>query len=412
MADLLLKSLNRDSRMKSIKEALSLILGQTRKPEPELVGIDEAYNRTLAADILADRDYPPFNRAMMDGFALNTDDWNTSQIRRFKVIEELHAGAVPKHRIGKGDCLKIMTGAAAPLEADVVIPVELSKQQGSFVTFDEKENLVKWRNIALQGEDRKAGEVLAKKGQICDAGVISVLAVTGKSKVQVVKLPTVSVISTGTELLRVEREVLPHQIRDSNSYALQSLLKKYSIGLQHKLLVPDDKQQLKTAIEKGLQSEVLILSGGVSMGDADFVPEILKILGVKTIFHKVMIKPGKPLWFGKNETGTLVFGLPGNPMSCQVGFKIFVEPALRAMMGLSPASVLYLPMIGGHKKRSPFAEYFPARIVNKDGHTFIQQNPYNGSGDIAAMIGSDGLAVHPAGVKELEADTIVEFLAW
>src|SRR5690606_35061697 len=128
LADLLLKSLKRDSRMNTIEEALSLILEQTRKPEPEFVGINEAYNRTLAVDVLADRDYPPFKRAMMDGYALNSDDWNASQIRRFKIIEELHAGAVLKHRIGKGDCIKIMTGAAVPPEADVVIPVELSKQ--------------------------------------------------------------------------------------------------------------------------------------------------------------------------------------------------------------------------------------------------------------------------------------------
>jgi len=324
----------------------------------------------------------------------------------------LHAGAVPSRKIGKGDCLKIMTGAPVPPEADAVIQVELANRDGDEISFEENENIAKWRNIALQGEDKKASEVLAKKGQICDASIISILAVTGKMQIKVAKLPKISVISTGTEVLPADGPILPHQIRDSNSYALQSLLKKYNIELQHKLLIPDDKSQLMDAVAKGLESDILILSGGVSMGDADFVPEILRANGVKNIFHKIQIKPGKPLWFGKKENGSIVFGLPGNPMSCMAGFKVFIEPFLRAIMGLQEQKKLHLPLAETHQKRSKFTEYFPCKIVNKDGKTFLKINTYNTSGDIAAMIGSDGLAVHPAERKEVKENELVAFLPW
>jgi molybdopterin molybdotransferase len=398
--------------MKTIQEALTLILEQVHQLDSEVVGIQEAYHRILAEDITADRDYPPFNRATMDGFALNISDWNQRNIRQFKLIEELHAGIVPKQKMGKGDCLKIMTGAAVPPEADAIIKVELSKQEGSMISFDENGNLEKWRNIALQGEDKNEGEILAKKGQVCNAAIISILAVTGKTQIKVARLPKVSIISTGTEVLPPDGPILPHQIRDSNSYALQSMLKKYNIELQHKLLIPDNKPQLMEAVAKGLQSDVLILSGGVSMGDADFVPEVLLSHGVHNIFHKIKIKPGKPLWFGKKENGPIVFGLPGNPMSCQVGFRVFVEPYLRAIIGLPEPQVLYLPLILGHHKRSNFDEYFPCKLVNKDGRTFLKTNTYNTSGDIAAMIGSDGLAIHSAESTTLQENTIVAFLPW
>jgi len=213
-------------------------------------------------------------------------------------------------------------------------------------------------------------------------------------------------------VLPADGPILPHQIRDSNSYALQSQLKKYNIELQHKLLIPDDKPQLMDAVAKGLESDILILSGGVSMGDADFVPEILRANDVKNIFHKVQIKPGKPLWFGIKKNGPVVFGLPGNPMSCQVGFKVFIEPFLRATMGLPNQKEIYFPLTAMHDKRSKFTEYFPCKIVNKNGKTFLKINTYNTSGDIAAMIGSDGLAIHPAEAKELKENDIVAFLSW
>ncbi len=398
--------------MKTISEALNLILAQADLIESETVSIHQAYNRILAEDIKADRDYPPFNRASMDGYALNISDWNEHGLRQFKVVEELHAGAVPTQKLGKGDCLKIMTGAAVPPEADAIIKVELSAHQGTTVSFEEIGDLKKWRNIALRGEDRKTGEILATKGQLCNAAIISVLAVIGKMEVKVAKLPKVSIISTGTEVLPPDKTVLPHQIRDSNSFALQNLLKKFNIGLEHKILVPDDKTLLREAILKGLQSDILILSGGVSMGDADFVPEVLNSQGVQTIFHKIQIKPGKPFWFGKKENGTVVFGLPGNPMSCQVGFRVFIEPYLNAKLGLPKPQSLYLPLMGTHQKRSKFTEYFPCKIINKNEKTFIKTHEYNGSGDIAAMIGSDGLAAHPAKSKKLNENTIIEFLPW
>lgn len=396
--------------LQTILQAQQIITNQALTYASEAIPILKAYNRVLAENIYADRDYPPFNRSMMDGYAVRSVDVNEG-ITHFKILEEVHAGFTARQALSRATAIKIMTGAPVPPSADAVIRVEDAIREGDTVSFTIS-SAKKWKSIAQKGEDTKQNALVAQKGEICTAAVISVLAVVGKSIVKVVKPPSLSIISTGDEVMPIDVEILPHQIRESNSYALRMLFKQYGIEPQITDLVKDNKAALKAAIQRAFASDIVVLSGGVSMGDADFVPEVLVELGAEKLFHKVKIKPGKPLWFGKQPNEGVAFGLPGNPMSCQVGFKVFIEPFLRKKMGLSPVPVLQLPFQGQRNARSSFDEYFPCKFVAHNGQTHISTYNFKSSGDIAAMLRSDGLAIHPARSKALEGGEILNFLPW
>jgi molybdopterin molybdotransferase len=393
--------------MITVKEAQSLINGQSKNFGVEKIALQNVHGRVLAEDIFADRDYPPFNRAAMDGYAIRIVDFQEKGIKEFRLIEEIYAGALPAKKLSEGDCYKIMTGASTPLDADVILRVEDTEQIGSKVLF-KIDQLKKGQNIAKRGEDKKEGELVLRKDTRLFATEIAALAVLGKSNILVYKLPIVSIISTGDEVLPIDQPVLSHQIRESNSYALEGFLKNYNILVLNKKLVPDNKGKLTQAVSELIDSDILILSGGVSMGDADYVPEVLTDLGVEKIFHKVAIKPGKPLWFGKSKKG-VVFALPGNPMSVQVAFKIFVEPFLRKCFGLPELHSLKLPMAAQRKKKTKLDEYYPCMI---EGDEFSSVRPVvvNGSGDVTAALNSHGIALQVT--EELKVGEVVWFCYW
>lgn len=392
--------------MITVTEAQSLITNQAKNFGSEEIALSSAQGRVLAEDIFADRDYPPFHRAAMDGYALRSEDF-LNGLREFIVVEEIYAGALAVKKIGKGECYKIMTGASTPVEADAVIRVEDTIQQKDKVIF-QTDQLKKGQNIAQKGEDRKAGELVLKKNTLLKAPEAAALAVLGKTKISVYKLPEVSIISTGDEVIAADQPVLTHQIRDSNSYAVEGFLKNYHIPLSGRKLVKDDKDALTKAVNEFIGSDILVLSGGVSMGDADYVPEVLKNAGVEKIFHKVALKPGKPLWFGKSKNG-VVFALPGNPMSVQISFKLFIEPFLRTCFGLPPMLELKLPITTLRKKKVKFDEYFPCVIENG---SVLKPVTFNGSGDVTSILYSDGLAVQEAEKEELKEGDLVKFWFW
>jgi molybdopterin molybdotransferase len=392
--------------MITVKEAQSLIQQQAKNFGKEELSLSESQGRVLAEDIEADRDYPPFHRAAMDGYALRSEDF-AAGLREFFVIEEIYAGAIATKKIGKGECYKIMTGASTPVEADSIIRVEDTDQQNNKVTFNT-DQLKKGQNIAKKGEDRKEGELVLQKNTLLRAPEIASLAVLGKTKIAVHKLPKVTIISTGDEVIAAGEPVLEHQIRDSNSYAVEGFLKNYNIPLSGRKLVKDNKEALEKAVNEFLDSDILILSGGVSMGDADYVPEVLKTAGVEKIFHKVALKPGKPLWFGKSKKG-VVFALPGNPMSVQVAFKLFIEPFLRTCFELPPMMELKFPFGTTRKKKVKFDEYFPCVIENGSA---IKPVTFNGSGDVTSILYSDGLVLQEGEREEIKEGEIVKFLFW
>lgn len=396
--------------MISIQQANNLINAEAKSFGTETVSINEALNRVLADDVYADRDYPPFNRSAMDGFAVQSTDFKGVGTQ-LQLIEKLLAGGVSTQKVTSGNCIKIMTGAPVPDGADAVVRVEDCKEEGEFVHFNVNQ-VKKNQNIAQQAEDASIGDLIMRKNTFLNAPAIAVLAVLGKAKVNVYKTPRVTVLSTGNEIVPVDADLLPHQIRDSNSYALKNFLAGYAINQVATLHVADDKNKLKETIAHYLNDDILILSGGVSKGDADYVPEALQSLGVVEVFHRVKIKPGAPLWFGRKDGGVVVFGLPGNPVSVQVAFKVFIEPFLRKCFGLADLQPIYLPLLNQKVKKTKLTEYFPCKLVTENRRTGLSSSKMNGSGDVAATLFSQGIAVHPESVENISENEIIAFYPW
>ena len=387
--------------MQSIENALELILSNKQNFGTETISIHDCLDRVLAEDIYADRDYPPFNRATMDGYAIISQDINIGKNNLLKITDTIHAGEAKQFALESGNCIKIMTGAPVPKRANAVIRIEDTHINGNEIHFNVKQ-LKENQNIAIQGEDARKGDLL----------IISLLAVTGHAKLEVYKLPIIAIVSTGNEIVAVESVIQPHQIRDSNVHTLKNSLLNYCISAIQTALIVDDKIALKNTISELLNTDIIIISGGVSKGDADYVPEILKHLGVIEIFHRVSIKPGNPLWFGKMPNGGVVFGLPGNPISVQVGYKVFIESFIRKCFDMEPIEPIFLPLLGEKSKKSNFTEYFPCKLTHENKKSGLAINKMNTSGDISTTNNSDGIAIHPSEKQIIEKGEFVEFYFW
>ncbi|MBM9499921.1 molybdopterin molybdotransferase MoeA [Leptospira sp. 201903071] len=397
--------------MISIEEALSKILSEVSVTKPESVPLKETLGRILADNVYADRDYPPFHRSTMDGYAIKSEDYDSSKIYRCKkeIFAGMESALDPDEEI-----VKIMTGASVPEGLDAVIKVEDSQEltdENSItqVKFNS-DNIFQFMNISLRGEDLKTGELVIGSGAKVGISEISLLASLGIEAVSVYSLPTISIISTGNEVIPVGSAPLPYQIRDSNSYSLIAILNRYKIHPKSIVLVPDEETKIEEALKQGLESDILLLSGGVSMGSMDLIPPILEKLGVKKIFHKVSLKPGKPIWFGKKGK-TAVFGLPGNPFSVQVCARIFLDPYIRSYLGMQIAKPLRYSFYGKRKKKNVLPEYFPVFLETKE-KTGLCAKSFNGSGDIRAGLFSDGIALHPGERSEISEGDVLDFYPW
>ncbi|MBE8720348.1 molybdopterin molybdotransferase MoeA [Sphingobacterium pedocola] len=362
----------------------------------EEVDLHEADNRFLAVDIVADRDYPPFNRAAMDGYAFRIEDWHDG-IRTYEVVEVVYAGAQHKQELKKGQCYKIMTGAACPERINVIIKLEDAIEVSGTVSFTV-DRVAEFQHIARQGEDVKQYEVVLYAPQRCNAQIISLLASLGVSRVSVYLLPSVSIVTTGSEVIQPDLPISPFQIRNSNQFLLRSLLKKWSIVPQLCTHVDDNVPSLQAVLREALKHNITIINGGVSVGDADYVPTVLGELGVKVLFHKVSIKPGKPILVGQTTGGGIVFALPGNPLSCLVTFTVFVEEYLYYCFQYSQRMIYKLPVLDSRRKKGELTEFFPVKIHPNGGLCMLE---YNGSGDITAALGADGFAIHPHEMAEI-----------
>ncbi|MBM9589908.1 molybdopterin molybdotransferase MoeA [Leptospira sp. 201903075] len=396
--------------MISYTEALDKILAEVRVYQDELVSLSESLGRVLSTDVEADRDYPPFHRSAMDGFAINSQGYSPNQI--YPYHRELPAGMSMDLEPNEL-AIRIMTGAPVPEGLDVVIKIEdatLSESNGQKqVSFSTKE-IKPWFNISKRGEDLQTGDLVLPKGIQIGTSEFSLLASLGKEKVSVVKAPKVHIISTGNEVIPIHQSPLPYQIRDSNSYTITSILSKYKIQPESVTHAPDLESEITEQIQKGLEADILILSGGVSMGSLDLVPSILQRLGVELIFHKTAIKPGKPIWFGKRKN-TVVFGMPGNPFSVQTCSRIFLEPFLRKSYGQNQLPSYKLPFSATKQRKGSLTEFFPVRFETTD-KTYLAPTTFNGSGDVRAGVFSDGLAVFPSELSQIQRGDIVDFLPW
>jgi len=407
--------------MINYRQAQELVLGQARSFGNETVSLEEAAGRVLAEIIRADRDYPPFPRSTMDGYAMRYSDL-VQGVRRFAVVETIMAGYQSRRSIGPGECYKIMTGGAVPPSADIVIRRENIEEGADFAQLlpvlsdplpagvlpAPPDPAFPWRpyqNIARQGEDLGAGAVVIDHPCVCEPAVVGLLATLGKVSVTVARRPSIALLTTGNEVVLPGEPIGPVQIRNSNRWLLESALRKSGAGLAVCVHAPDDPVILRTEIDKGLQHDILILSGGVSAGDADHVPATLAAAGVTRLFHRIAIRPGKPVWAGIAPGGCMVFALPGNPFSCLVNMILLIRPYLQACYGLPATEPLGLPMGTTRKKRSPLDEFFPA--VLHGSPATLTPVALNGSGDIRLGMEANMLALHPADGGDLEIGDLV-----
>lgn len=392
--------------MITVEEADRIILEAVKITNPEKVSFDDCLGRVLAEDIFADRDFPPFNRVMMDGIAIRFADWQAG-IRRYKVQELLPAGSPSITLKESGSCIEIMTGAVCPIDANAVIRYEDLIIENGIAIIEEGKETNPDQNIHPQGSDRKRGDQLIEKGTLLTAAEIGVLATVGKSTVQVQKRLKVAIVSTGDELVGINQTPLAHQIRKSNVYNIQAQLKSKGFS-GHIFHIADDKKKLRKEIEKILNTyEVVVLSGGVSKGKLDYVPEILNELGVEKQFHFVKQRPGKPFWFGTYANGT-VFALPGNPNSTFIGLIRFVIPFLYKSEGLEPLQTK--AKLAHDFSFNPNLTYFlQVRLVyDSDGHLMATPLPGHGSADLANLVDADGLLELPSAKSDFKKGEVFD----
>ncbi|MCP4294898.1 MAG: molybdopterin molybdotransferase MoeA [Proteobacteria bacterium] len=398
--------------MLTVLEAQQKILTGIVPLGTEKISTPLARSRTLSQNVIADRPLPPFNRVAMDGYAVQSTDFNSPKTQ-LQVIGQIQAGVPTDLKLEAGEAIHVMTGAPLPEGADAVVKIEQTEMAGNMVTLHEKE-MEHGLNIAAVGEDAAKGKRLLSRGQVLTSAGLAVCASVGLDFVSVFKQPVIKVISTGTELISPGQEPLPHQIRDCNSISVRSLSNQLGIDAEFLGICDDNPDTLSSVIKSGLESDILILSGGVSMGEFDLVPGILAKLGVREIFHKARLKPGKPIWYGTTDKGTSVFGLPGNPVSVQVNYKLFVEPAVGKLSGVENYNpqFLHLPIEGEIVKQNQLEQYFPAKLGAVAGQTIVLPTPISGSGDFSNLANSTGLIRCPIDCPKLESGSIVQFLPW
>jgi molybdopterin molybdotransferase len=397
----------------SPEEADALLASLPRTPEVTLP-LARCQGRILREDVAADRPQPPFDRVAMDGIAFAFSDWERG-VRSFPVQGVQKAGEKPKSLAGTGGCLKAMTGAVLPADADCIAPVEEVVFAEGQASLREGFAAERWRFVHRAGSDCHTGDMLVPAGIALEAAHLAVAAACGKPELKVAETPVVAVIATGDELVDPGRMPAPHQIRRSNPHAIEAALRKRRIERIALLHCRDDASRLKATVEGVLgKCQALILTGGVSMGDTDHVPEVLKGLGVRAVFHKIRQKPGKPFWFGLAAGDRPVFGLPGNPASVLVCLHRYVIPALMRAMGADERAFAPVPCVAETLPAPGRMTHFrPATFAFiPDGRLRARFMPNQGSGDFTAWGRAQGFVEVPAGDAPVAAGTVLRAWLW
>ncbi|MEP2667791.1 MAG: molybdopterin molybdotransferase MoeA [Cyclobacteriaceae bacterium] len=367
--------------MVSVSEAQSIVERHLFSPSTEEVPVAEALNRVLAEPLLADRDFPPFHRVAMDGIAIQFDQLSKEHTT-FEIEGIAPAGVPQKSLTHSNNCIEVMTGAPLPANTDTVIryeDLEIRDKKATIMTSE----IIPNQNVHPQGQDAKAHQVLLKEGIQLSPSEIALIASVGKTHVRVKSKPKAVIISTGDELVDIDETPKAHQIRRSNSYALQAGLK--SMGCEATLFhIRDEKAVIEKEMGEILdQFDLIILSGGVSKGKFDFIPEVLEQLGVSKHFHKVKQKPGKPFWFGSVGSKT-VFALPGNPVSTYMCFYKYIQPWLRKSWGLNKETE-YATLTTDYQFKNDLTYFLQVNVVNELGILKAYPITGGGSGDFANL---------------------------
>ena len=383
------------------EKALEIALAGARELGAERVNLADSLGRVLAQDVDSDVDMPPFDKAAMDGYACRREDLGGA----LRVVEEIPAGRSPTKRVGPRECSKIMTGAMAPEGADCVVMVEYTEQlDARTVQFTGKNTR---NNICPQGEDVRVGDRVLEKGARLTPQHIAVLASVGCAEPLVARRPRVAVLATGDELVEPHETPGPSQIRTSNSYQLCAQITAVGAIPDYHGIVADTEDATHQALKRALaSSDVVLVSGGVSMGDYDFVPDVMRRNGLDILFDSVAVKPGKPTTFGLGD-GVSCIGLPGNPVSTFIQFEILVKPLLWKLMGCNyRAPSISLPLERPFARKKTDREAWIPVTITTEGT--IRLREYHGSAHVNALCGADGLIVIPLGTACLEEGATVD----
>jgi molybdopterin molybdotransferase len=405
------------SEVPSFERAYSIVLDYCQKLRPsghESIPISQALGRVLAEPVVADRDFPPFPRATRDGFAVRADDIKTVPAL-LRVVGQVKAGDHFSGVVQVGQAVQIMTGAAAPQGADAVIMVEYTRRKDKQVEI--LRTSVSGENIVPQGSEAAAGQQMLAPGTRLGFAQIAICASVGKSTLQVYKKPRVAILATGDELVEVTGQPQPSQIRNSNSYSLAAQVMLAGGEPIRLSIAPDEKQALTRLIQEGLSADLLLLSGGVSMGEFDLVEAVLNELGATFFFTGAQIQPGKPVVFGeaapdKDKRSTPFFGLPGNPVSTMVTFDLFARPVLHALGGAVPVR---LPSVKARlakeiKTRTGLTRFLPGVMQGGLYDPEVELVPWQGSGDILAAARANCYVIIPPDRESIPAGEMVAVL--
>jgi molybdopterin molybdotransferase len=399
--------------MINVNEAWNLLLSHVIPLSEESVGLEQSLGRILTQDLKADRDYPPFDRVAMDGYALSFESWQSGQ-RSFVVQEMQTAGQKPTTLGDRANCIEIMTGSTLPLGTDLVIRYEDSRREGNQVFFIDELDLERFTNVHRKGVDCPEGRSFPDR--LMTAPLSALAASFGAQSLKAVRRARVSIIGTGDELVAFDRKPLDYQIRASNIHAMRMALLSRGHEVLSSETLADEKVLIRKSVERALESsDILLLSGGVSAGKTDYIPEILDACGVEEVFHKIHQRPGKPLWFGQSKSGKTVFGLPGNPVSTLICLYRYVLPYIAEAQGRRDIQRPMVKLVSPRPKNTALTFFQAVKIsYGADAVLTADAALHNGSGDFASLSGTDGFVEIPG---ELEPaydpkQTIFSFYSW
>jgi molybdopterin molybdotransferase len=398
--------------MTDVAEAEALILGHMPRFRARQEPLPACVGRVLAEDIHAERDQPPFDRVTMDGIAVAFRDF-AAGARSFAVVGTQAAGAEPLS-VAAGQCVEVMTGTPLPRGADTVVPVERVQRSGAAATIAADAAVNAEQFVHRRGSDRPQGSLVLEAGIRLGPPEIAVLAGAGHATALVADLPRVAVISTGDELVDAGKAIAPHQIRSTNDRAVEASLTQHHLGSVTRARLRDDANALAVAIDRlDTELDVLVLSGGVSMGKFDFVPSVLAELGARLVLQHVAQRPGRPMWFGVSARGKPIFALPGNPVSTLVCATRYLLPALRQASGLVAAPPELVELTAPIDASPALTLFTPVTLSSSErGVLLASPHPTNTSGDFVTLAGTDGFVQLAAKRGSYPAGTVARLFRW
>jgi molybdopterin molybdotransferase len=404
-------------RLFTVDEAYRAVLERVVALPARRLPLRDAVGCVLAEPVTADLDLPPFDKSLVDGFAICTEDLVGAGCR-LTIGEEIAAGETPTRPLAPGEAAAVMTGAPLPANTDAVVMIEHVRFENDGIIVDPA-RIKAGQNRLPRGRELRAGDIVLRGGERLTATRLGLLASVGRTEVVVRPPPRVVIVPTGNELVEPGQVPGPGQIRNSNAVTLEALARGLGAVTEILPIARDEAGPLADALARGLEADILLVTGGVSVGNRDLVPSTLSRLGVERVFHKIRLRPGKPLWFGvgphrgDDAPGTLVFGLPGNPVSGIVGFLLMVRPAVRQLFDRAPAAETD---IGRYPLAHPFTHpravftCHPGLLVAGPSGTVVEVLDWAGSSDLRTVARADGFALFSEGENPYKAGEVVGFL--